>query len=223
MATTGCKPTKIYYSLPTMKSLLTLALVTLLVSLGFAQEAKAPSDPAANNTPKAAPSKEGTVIMKTSMGEIHILLNPTDAPKTVENFLKYVDAKFYDNTVFHRVIKGFMIQGGGFKMDGKTLKRQKTKPAIKNESSASPSNARGTIAMARLGNPDSATAQFFINLVDNQALDYPAHNGGYVTFGKVIKGMEIVDKIAAVPVEAKQRMTHLPTETITITSVTRAK
>jgi len=206
-----------------MKSLLTLALVTFLVSLGFAQETKPPSDPTIENTHKTAPSNEGTVIMKTSMGEIHILLNPTNAPKTVKNFLRYVDAKFYDNTVFHRVIKGFMIQGGGFKMDGKILKRQKTKPSIKNESSTSPSNTRGTIAMARLGTPDSATAQFFINLVDNSNLDYPAHNGGYVTFGQVVKGMDIVDKIAAAPVEAKQQMTHLPSETITITSVTRAK
>ena len=212
-----------------MKSLLTLTLLSFLLSLGFAQEAKTPVEPTAPVVP-VAPSDPatktkttGTVIMTTSIGEIHIKLDPSTAPKTVENFLKYVDTKFYDNTIFHRVIKGFMIQGGGFKIDSGTLKQKQTVGSVVNESKNTPSNTRGTIAMARRGDPNSATSQFFINLVDNKGLDYPQNNGGYTTFGKVIKGMDIVDKIASVPVQTKNRMQNVPNETITIKSIARAK
>ena len=167
--------------------------------------------------------EEVTVLMSTSMGDIHIQLDSKNSPKTVENFLKYVDDKFYDGIIFHRVINNFMIQAGGFKVDVGTFKKQKTKPAIKNESEKSLPNKTGTIAMARTSDPDSATSQFFINVADNAALDYPNNGGGYATFGKVTKGMDVVNKIKAVKTEIKNGMENVPTETITIKSVTRAK
>src|SRR5215813_490396 len=132
------------------------------------------------------------VALETSLGSIKLELDPAKAPLTVANFLSYVDDGFYDGTVFHRVIPDFMIQGGGFEPG---MKQKKTKPAIKNESPNGLSNARGSIAMARLPDPDSATAQFFINVVDNsRGLDKPR----YCVFGKVVEGMDVVDKIKAV-------------------------
>jgi peptidyl-prolyl cis-trans isomerase A (cyclophilin A) len=135
------------------------------------------------------------VIMDTSMGKIEIELYPDKAPITVKNFLSYVDKKFYDGTIFHRVIPTFMIQGGGFEPG---LKQKPTQPPIKNESYNGLSNKRGTIAMARTPAPNSATAQFFINVEDNgKGLDKAtARDGvGYCVFGRVIKGMDVVDKI----------------------------
>ena len=134
------------------------------------------------------------VVIDTSKGPITLELYPDKAPITVENFLKYVDEGFYDNLIFHRVMADFMIQGGGMtdKMDEKPEKR----PPIKNESRNSISNERGTIAMARTNNPDSATCQFFINHKDNPDLD--TLGGGYAVFGKVIEGMDVVDAIAEV-------------------------
>lgn len=141
-------------------------------------------------------AKKPLVELDTTEGKIVLELDPEKAPKTVENFLKYVDKGHYDGTVFHRVISGFMIQGGGF--DGK-LEEKNTDPPVVNESKAkNPSalgNARGTIAMARTSDPNSATAQFFINHADNPNLD--SYGGGYTVFGKVIAGMDVVDKIAA--------------------------
>jgi len=136
------------------------------------------------------------VELDTSEGKIVLELDPAKAPKTVENFLKYVDKGQYDNTVFHRVISGFMIQGGGF--DTK-LEEKNTDPPVVNESKAKNpealSNKRGTVAMARTPDPNSATAQFFINHVDNPNLD--SYGGGYTVFGQVVEGMDVVDKIAA--------------------------
>jgi cyclophilin family peptidyl-prolyl cis-trans isomerase len=139
--------------------------------------------------------KNPVVVMNTSMGKIKIELYPDKSPATVKNFLSYVDDKFYDGTIFHRVISNFMIQGGGFEAG---LKEKKTKAAVKNESDNGLSNTRGTIAMARTDDPDSATAQWFINVKDNKRLDGSAEQPGYTVFGKVIEGMDVVDKIKAV-------------------------
>ncbi|HEX8988073.1 MAG TPA: peptidylprolyl isomerase [Rhodocyclaceae bacterium] len=138
-----------------------------------------------------------TVEMKTSMGPIVIELYPDKAPKTVANFLQYVKDGFYNGTVFHRVIDGFMIQGGGFTT---AMKEKDTRPPIENEAKNGLKNETGTIAMARTSNPNSATAQFFINLVDNRGLDYPRPDGyGYAVFGKVVQGLDVVQKIGRVP------------------------
>jgi cyclophilin family peptidyl-prolyl cis-trans isomerase len=145
----------------------------------------------------ASQDKNPVVVMETSGGTIKIELFQDKAPITVKNFLQYVDDKHYDGTLFHRVIKDFMIQGGGH---DKQMKLKPTRAAIKNESSNGLSNARGTIAMARTGQPDSATSQFFINVVDNNRLDKAqAGDGvGYCVFGKVIAGMNVADEIRAV-------------------------
>jgi len=138
------------------------------------------------------------VVLTTSHGEITLELDAEKAPKSVENFLEYVNSDFYDNTVFHRVIKGFMIQGGGFALgeDGE-ISQKETRDPIENEAANGLKNARGTIAMARTGDPHSATAQFFINHGDNANLDHPSFDGwGYAVFGKVVDGLEVVDKIA---------------------------
>lgn len=205
-----------------MKSILKIALLGFLTSFALAQD---PTDDIVEEKKpeKPAPAKEVTVIMSTSMGDIHIELDSKNAPITVENFLKYVDAKHYDGTIFHRVIGNFMVQGGGFKETDGKLAKQKTNPPIKNESEKTPSNKRGTIAMARTSAPNSATAQFFINVVDNTFLNYPNNGGGYATFGKVTKGLEVVDKIKAVKTASKNGMANVPVETVTIKSVKRAK
>jgi peptidyl-prolyl cis-trans isomerase A (cyclophilin A) len=135
------------------------------------------------------------VVLDTSEGAITLELEAAKAPKTVENFLKYVDDGFYNDTVFHRVIPGFMIQGGGPAKD--TYREKETRGPVKNESANGLSNTRGTVAMARKPDPDSATAQFFINLGDNSRLDQAG--GGYTVFGRVIDGMNVVDRIAAEP------------------------
>jgi len=156
--------------------------------------------------PKPAPAEISTaannpkVRMHTSMGDITVELYADKAPKTVENFLQYVKEGFYDGTVFHRVIANFMIQGGGMTKD--LVEKRKHAP-IRNEANNGLSNVRGTIAMARTADPNSAAAQFFINVVDNKMLDYKADaNGvvtwGYAVFGKVVDGMDTVDKIKAV-------------------------
>ncbi len=209
-----------------MKSLLTLAFVGLFSSFSFAQEPTEPVAPEKKEkapAPAPVPAKEVTVVVSTSMGDIHIELDSKNAPGTVENFLKYVDSKSYDGTIFHRVMNGFMIQGGGFKIEKDTFKKTKTNAPIKNESEKTPANMRGTIAMARTSAPNSATNQFFINVADNAFLNYPNNGGGYATFGKVTKGLEIVDKIKAAKTTSKNGMQNVPVETITIKSIKRAK
>jgi len=160
------------------------------------------------------------VLMKTTKGDITIELYPDKAPLTVNNFLSYVDEKFYDSTIFHRVIKDFMIQGGGLTPD---FEEKTSKSPIKNEAANGLKNKRGTIAMARTGEPHSATNQFFINHVDNSFLDYgTASDGwGYCVFGKVVDGMDAVDAIATSPTMTKYDMQDVPRETIKIISVTR--
>jgi peptidyl-prolyl cis-trans isomerase A (cyclophilin A) len=134
--------------------------------------------------------------MKTSAGDIEIELDARRAPETVRNFLDYVQKKHYDNTIFHRVIDGFMIQGGGFGKTQDVIAEKKTDKPIKNEAKNGLRNVRGSIAMARTNDPHSATSQFFINVNDNANLDYPSFDGwGYAVFGKVTKGMDVVDKI----------------------------
>ena len=180
-----------------MKRTLTLLAIALLPALVVAEPAKDPAKPA---TPAPAAAKTTKVRLKTSEGDILLELNAEKAPVTVANFLGYVKKKHYDGTVFHRVINGFMIQGGGFAVsDGKLVEKPSGK-GITNEGQNGLKNERGTIAMARTNDPNSATAQFFINVKDNPGLDYPS-NGGYAVFGKVVDGMAVVDKIKAVPTD----------------------
>lgn len=181
----------------------TLAVLPVLVCLSTACSA-----PAAEKDP--------VVVIDTTFGPIKVELDAHKAPTTVQNFLAYVDDKFYDGTIFHRIVPGFVIQGGGM---GPDMREKQTKPAIKNEAGNGLSNARGTIAMARTQVPDSATAQFYINLGDNTALDRAnAQDGfGYCVFGKVTDGMAVVDKIGAV----KRGPGDVPTQPVLIKSVRR--
>lgn len=158
-----------------------------------------------------------TVEMQTSAGKIILELDAAKAPKTVENFLQYVRSGHYDGTIFHRVMDGFMIQGGGFTKD---MEEKSTKPPITNEARNGLRNQRGTIAMARRGDPHSASAQFFINHRDNSGLDYPAHDGwGYAVFGKVSQGLDVVDRIAKVATGNRGMHQNVPTEPVVIQSV----
>jgi peptidyl-prolyl cis-trans isomerase A (cyclophilin A) len=158
------------------------------------------------------------VILNTSLGEIKIELDAEKAPVSVENFLGYVDDGFYDGTVFHRVIPGFMIQGGGMNAD---MGPKQTKASIKNEADNGLENARGTLAMARTAAKDSATAQFFINLKDNDFLNHGTRDFGYAVFARVIEGMDVVDKIAAVPTSNKGMHQNVPVEPVLIVSARR--
>jgi cyclophilin family peptidyl-prolyl cis-trans isomerase len=159
------------------------------------------------------------LLMKTSMGNIELELYGDKAPKTVENFLRYVDEGFYNGTIFHRVINSFMIQGGGFTAD---MQQKRGHAPIRNEASNGLKNRRGTIAMARTNEPHSASSQFFINHVDNDGLDYPGQDGwGYCVFGKVTNGMKTVDKIADVFTKSSHGMQNVPIKTITINSISR--
>ncbi len=160
-----------------------------------APAADSPTEVAAE--PDAVPADSTKVQMETSLGTIVIALNAEKAPITVANFLKYVKAGHYNDTVFHRVIDGFMIQGGGFAMQDAKLVEKPSGEGIKNEGQNGLKNLKGTISMARTNDPDSATAQFFINVADNAALDFP-NNGGYAVFGKVVEGMDVVEAIKGV-------------------------
>ena len=153
------------------------------------------------------------VLIKTSKGDIKVELDKEKAPISVENFLSYVNDGYYNGTIFHRVIKNFMIQGGGFTAD---MKQKPTKDPIKNEAKNGLSNAKGTLAMARTAVVDSATSQFFINHADNKFLDHGTRDYGYAVFGKVTEGMDVVGKIAIVPTGHQD----VPTETVTIESIT---
>jgi peptidyl-prolyl cis-trans isomerase A (cyclophilin A)/peptidyl-prolyl cis-trans isomerase B (cyclophilin B) len=169
----------------------------------------------------AAWAADPQVSLKTTMGEIVLELDQEKAPITVANFLQYVKSGFYKGTIFHRVIDGFMIQGGG--MDAKLVGR-KTRPPIKNEGNNGLSNAAYTVAMAREDNPDSATSQFFINVADNFGLDAINRVGaGYTVFGKVVKGQETVDKIKAVLVDDVKGMQNVPVTPVVIQSATIVK
>ena len=182
-------------------------------------KAEKPAEPEAakaeEKTEVAAASK---VRLKTNKGDIVIELNAEKAPITVKNFLMYVSGKHYDGTVFHRVIDGFMIQGGGMALDGGRLVEKRTGAGIKNESNNGLKNDTGTIAMARTPDPDSATAQFFINVADNDILNFPT-GGGYAVFGKVIEGMDVVNAIKGV----KTGSGDVPVEPVVIERATVVK
>jgi len=164
-------------------------------------------------------TNSNTVLLKTNYGDISIELYPDKAPRTVENFLNYTRAGTYDGTVFHRVITGFMIQGGGFDEAGD---QRKTNTPIKLESNNGLKNEKGTVAMARTSAPDSATDQFFINLADNEFLNYGARDDGYAVFGRVVKGMDVVEKIGMVKTTTKNRMSDWPVEEVVIEKATIA-
>ena len=166
-----------------------------------------------------AEEKNPVVLMETSLGNIKIELDQAKAPVTVKNFLSYVDEKFYDGTIFHRVINNFMIQGGGFTQD---MQQKKTNAPVKNEAGNGLKNKRGTIAMARTMVVDSATAQFFINVIDNDFLDHrdeTPQGFGYAVFGKVLEGMDVVDKIKAVRTGSKMGSSDVPLEAVVIKPV----
>lgn len=153
------------------------------------------------------------VLMQTTMGDIELSLDEQNAPLTVANFIEHVNSGYYQGTIFHRVIKNFMIQGGGFDRD----MREKVEPkTIKNESSNGLSNVRGSIAMARRNDPDSASTQFFINVKDNAYLDAKSGRAGYTVFGKVISGMDVVDKIAEVETTSVYAFQNVPVEAVEI-------
>ncbi len=161
------------------------------------------------------------VLLDTTEGEILIELYPDKAPETVANFLKYVDEGFYKNTIFHRVIKGFMIQGGGLTMK---MEEKPTSAPVKNEADNGLKNDRGTIAMARTMDPHSATAQFFINLVDNDFLNHTAptmQGWGYCVFGKVVDGMDVVDKIGKAKTGSRPPYDDVPLDSVLINEASR--
>ncbi len=187
-------------------------LLILMASLSFSTQLLA-------EEPRSADNPLPQVRMETSEGVIEIMLRPDVAPETVANFLEYVESGYYRDTIFHRVIPGFMIQGGGFDRD---LVRKDTRSPIPNEGSPTLKNLRGTIAMARTGQPHSATSQFFINVVDNpylNASDNPK-KWGYAVFGKVTEGMGVVDAIASTPTGHSGGMADVPREPVTINNIT---
>lgn len=159
------------------------------------------------------------VVLKTSLGEMQVELNDAEAPISVASFLGYVDDGFYNGTIFHRVIPGFMIQCGGFTAD---MSEKPTKDPIKNEAKNGLKNLRGTLAMARTNVVDSATSQFFINLADNPFLDHSGREFGYAVFGHVAKGIEVVDKIGAVATGSSRGHDDVPKEAIVIEEASRA-
>lgn len=211
----------------------TLIIAAFTVFSCSSKEPKA-SEAAKTAETQQAPAEQGQVVIKTSMGSIVVELDKKKAPITVANFLSYVEKGHYKNTVFHRVMDGFMIQGGGFENTKGALVEKATGKGIKNEASNGLKNDKGTIAMARTGDPNSATAQFFINVVDNNGLNAPNPDGhGYAVFGKVVKGMDVVEKIKAVATGTKpltmihpttgekitQDSENVPTENVIIESI----
>ncbi len=202
----------------------TLVLTSIALAAMFsivpAAHAQTPATAAA---PAPVPAQEAAprVRLATSMGDIVLELNPAKAPKTVANFLQYVRDKHYDGTIFHRVIDGFMVQGGGFTAN---MAQKPTRAPIALEAANGLKNDPYTVAMARTAIPDSATAQFFINVKDNTMLNAPQPDGhGYAVFGKVVQGMDVVDKIRAVPTGSKGGMQDVPATPVTIISATVLK
>jgi peptidyl-prolyl cis-trans isomerase A (cyclophilin A) len=196
-----------------MRRGLSLLLAVVGLAVCSAQSDEKPAAPA------AAPKGDHPVVtVTTSLGAFELELDAKRAPVTVENFLQYVDAGFYDGTIFHRVIPGFMIQGGGF--DG-SMKQKPTRAPIQNEAANGVKNTTGTIAMARTNDPNSATAQFFVNLVDNEFLNHGSRDFGYAVFGRVSSGMDVVQKIASAPTGSRGGHQNVPLEAVTIQSIRR--
>ena len=185
------------------------------LSLGSAHAQAPTAAPASGTAPAAAPR----VTLNTNLGAIVLELDPVRAPLTVQNFLQYVRDGHYHGTVFHRVIPGFMIQGGGFTPD---MQQKPTRPPIALEDRSGLSNLRGTVAMARTQAPNSATAQFFINVVDNPMLDQPRSpdGHGYAVFGRVVSGLDVVDRIRAVPTGRRGGHGNVPLQPVTILNAT---
>ena len=171
----------------------------------------------AANLMAAEPAKAPHVLISTTNGDIEIALDPVKAPISTKNFLAYVDKGFYTNTIFHRVIPGFMVQGGGFTQQ---MSQKPTEAPIKNEASNGLHNVRGTLSMARTNDPNSATSQFFINVADNAFLD-PGRDAGYAVFAKVVKGMDVVDIIVNSQTTTKQGMQNVPIDPVLIKSAKR--
>ena len=193
-----------------------LALTLFAGSRAFAQDSDDAAAPAENPFMKDLP----TVVVHTSMGPITLELFEDEAPISVENFLEYAREGYYDGTIFHRVIANFMIQGGGFDAD---FNQKPTRDPITNEADNGLSNKRGTVAMARTGMPDSATAQFFINVVDNASLDHRGKQSGrtwgYAVFGRVTEGMDVVDAIRTVETTSRPPYSDVPVEPVLIERV----
>jgi peptidyl-prolyl cis-trans isomerase A (cyclophilin A) len=182
--------------------------------------------PTATTAPAGTATKSiGTVVeIKTSEGSIKVELADKEAPISVANFVAYVNSKFYDGTVFHRVIDGFMIQGGGYTVDGEKLNEKPTKAPIANEAKNGLKNDKGTIAMARTSNPESGTSQFYINLVNNDRLNYPNPDGhGYAVFGRVIEGLDIIEKIGKTRTAIRFNMQDFPVADVKIISASVVK
>ncbi len=186
-------------------------LMVLLLQTAFITKASA------NDKPSLS-TNAVEVIFETNKGSFTLELDAEKAPLTVANFLKYVDQKFYENTLFHRVIPGFMIQGGGFIKD---MQKKKTFLPVKNESGNNLKNIRGSVSMARTRHPDSATSQFFINVANNANLDYRTDQPGYTVFGKVTKGMDVIDKIETLPTKSVGPYQNVPQEDVIILSAKR--
>jgi cyclophilin family peptidyl-prolyl cis-trans isomerase len=196
-----------------------LVLAAVLAAPALAAPMAAPQ--AAGETSGAsAAGANPVVVLETSKGTIKIELFPQEAPKTVENFLRYVDAGFYADTVFHRVMRGFVVQGGGFTPE---MELKPTLPPVKIESQNGLVNKRGSVAMARMADRNSATSQFFINLSDNEQLNRGARSFGYTVFGRVIEGMEVVDRIAGVQTSRRGEMDDVPILPVFLESARRAE
>ena len=200
--------------------LLAAATLTLSACGGGGGSDSGSSGGGSTVTPPVTLTVTHTVTMTTSMGVIVIGLDRTHAPKTVDNFLAYVNSGFYSGTLFHRVISNFVVQGGGFTRVGGVLTQKSTNAAIALESNVGLQNLRGTIAMARTDAFDSATSQFYINVVDNASLNYAnAANPGYAVFGKVTSGLDVLDAIKAVTTGTQAGMTDVPVTDVTVTSI----
>lgn len=213
-------PSKSRKSWVFLTSLMVLGSITLIFML---QPNLAKEKPSMNQTNHSTAGEKPQVILETSKGNITLELDPEKAPVTVKNFLSYVDSGFYNGTIFHRVIPGFMVQGGGMTPD---MKEKSTQAPIKNEAANGLSNQRGTIAMARTQVVDSATAQFFINVKDNDFLNHrntTASGFGYCVFGKVVTGMDVADKIVSVPTKSVGYHEDVPAESILIIKAHRKK
>ena len=192
--------------------------ILLFAAALLGSDSPAPAPQAA--TPAPAKAANPRVELDTTLGKIVLELDPEKAPKTVENFLSYVKSGFYDGTIFHRVIPGFMIQGGGFTPE---MKQKATQPPIPNEADNGLKNKRGTLSMARTSDPGSATSQFFVNVNDNRALDHTAKTAGgwgYAVFAKVVEGMDVADKIVAVKRGNRGSFGDVPESTIEIKKAT---
>ena len=158
------------------------------------------------------------ISFETTLGNFTIEFFEKEAPETVANFLRYIDAGFFDGTIFHRIVPGFVIQGGGYEAD---MNQKRTEPPIKNEADNGLKNERGTLSMARTNDINSATSQFFVNLKDNEFLDHKRGNFGYAVFARVTEGMDVIDKIAAVETGRRRGMDDVPVEPVVMTSVSR--